>query len=106
MGFRNLEEQIPVRTWKRAESNVAGHQESLLSLQDSSDSDQRSLLCCLLVWDLPGLLAMALQAAFTACSPVSHRVAGRNLWPLVDPDHRGDDLTPHRVPEGPEKGCR
>lgn len=63
-------------------------------------------LCCLPFWDLPGLRVALSQAAFTARSPVSHRIACRNPWPVVDPDHQGDDLTPHRVPEDPEKGCR
>ena len=47
-----------------------------------------------------------LEAAAIAHSPASCRTACRNPWPLVDPDHPGDGLIPHRVPGGPEKECR
>lgn len=104
--FRDLEEQILVRTWERAEGNGAGHQESLQSFIPVLTVVRDPLLCCLPFWALPGLWAVRLQAAFMTYSPVSHRIACRNPWPLVDPGHLGDDLTPHRVPEGPGKGCR
>lgn len=107
MYFKNRREQILVRIWEKSRGlcdritkNHCFPSKTVLHVA------RDPLSCYLPFWDLPGLLPAFFQAAFTAHSPVSHRIAYRNPWPLAGPEHQGDDLTPHRVPGGPEKEWR
>lgn len=88
---------------------MTGCQESPLSFRDGSVSAQDPLLSC---WAsgicLDSCWRLGRDSRLGSCghSPASHRIAYRNPWPSVDPDHQGDDLTPRRVPGDPEKECR
>lgn len=106
MSFRNRE-QIPVGTWGQSR-RWCDRIPRITAVLPRWFWLWLGFLAMLFAFrDLPGLLAcIFLEAAPTAHSPASHRIACRNPWPLVDPDHQGDDLIPHRVPGGPEKECR
>ena len=84
---------------------MAGYPESLF-FPDGSGSSWDSLLCALPSGICLDSWPEFLEAAPIAHSPASCRTACRNPWPLVDPEHPGDGLIPHRVPGDPEKECR
>lgn len=85
--------------WQDTKNDCHASKTALAQARDPS-------LNCSPFWDLIGCLSAFLQEAFTANLPVSYRIAYRNPWPLVDPDHQGNDVIPHRVSGCPEKECR